>query len=226
MRSHFLATAKTFQTQQTHPTPKAQHSLGFFVFCALTGALPNKETTTNRRQTTVTTTKIKCSECGSFDTASYDDELIECLTCRHITFGDDPPDAYAIESWCVPASELADIAVAMCSPRKAPDSVTQAAWEEPSESKTIHDFVTICGVSPIVEVVMERYAMGGYGIQLWDNEGPLMTATRWIPGIPAGCVAIKDFDENAGCLEQLIARGVIEPPQEFLEGLPICRLRI
>lgn len=172
----------------------------------------------------MTTTKTKCPECGSFDTASYDDDLIECLTCRHITYSEDPPVSLVLESWCVSASELADIAFTVCSLMEAPDSATQAAWEEPHESKTIRDFVTICGVSPVVEVVLERYAMGGYGLQLWDSEGPLMTPTRWIPGIPAGCVAIKDFDENAGCLEQLIAQRVIEPPQEFLEGLPICRL--
>ena len=83
---------------------------------------------------------------------------------------------------------------------------------------------TICGVSPVVEVVKETYANGGIALQLWDHEGPLLTPTQWIPGIPAGCVAIKDYDENAGCLAQLMRDGVIAAPHQYLDGLPICRV--
>ena len=88
----------------------------------------------------------------------------------------------------------------------------------------IHNFVTICGISPEVEVVVEQYSNGGPGLQLWDHEGPLMTATVWVPGIPEGRVAIKDYAENQGCLEELIRHGVVDPPEAFLDGLPICRL--
>lgn len=97
--------------------------------------------------------------------------------------------------------------------------------EEPAATMTLHNFRTICGVSPVVEVVKETYAKGGTALQLWDHEGPLLTATQWIPRIPSKCVAIKDYAENQGCLAQLISHGVIEPPHEFLDGLPICRLR-
>jgi len=69
-----------------------------------------------------------------------------------------------------------------------------------------------------VDVVKERYANGGVGLQLWDHEGPLLT------GIPDGFVAIKDYEENDGCLAQLIAKSVIDQPIGFLNGYPICRL--
>lgn len=85
-------------------------------------------------------------------------------------------------------------------------------------------FIALAGVSPVVEVVRETYVNGGIGLQLWDHEGPLMTATVWIPGIPAACVAIKDYEENEGCLAQLIHHRVIYPPHTFLKGLPVCRL--
>jgi hypothetical protein len=91
-------------------------------------------------------------------------------------------------------------------------------------SITVANFVAICGVSPEVNVVKEHYANGGVGLQLWDHEGPLLTATQWIPGIPAGCVAIKDYEENEGCLGQLVRTGVIAPPHQFLNGYPICRV--
>lgn len=91
---------------------------------------------------------------------------------------------------------------------------------------TLRDIHTACGISPVVELVIESYAMGGIALQLWDHEGPLLTATLWIPGIPEGCVAIKDFDENEGILDQLIRQKVVDAPHVFLDGLPICRLQL
>ena len=156
----------------------------------------------------MTMTKNQCTECGAECIADIEDGWLECLCCRSIIHLDNTPHACC------------------CGHGRFPEDVPQDHWDDDSlESKTIHDFETVCGVSPNVEVVRERYANGGYGLQLWDNEGPLMTATRWIPGIPLGCVAIKDFDENAGCLEQLVAQGVIDPPHQYLDGYPICRLR-
>lgn len=96
--------------------------------------------------------------------------------------------------------------------------------QEAASSVSIRDFWTVAGVSPEVEVVKERYAKGGTGLQLWDHEGPLLTATHWLPGIPEGCVAVKDYEENEGCLAQLIAKGVLGRPERFQNGYPICRV--
>ena len=37
-------------------------------------------------------------------------------------------------------------------------------------------------------------------------------------------MAIKDYSENAGCLEQLVDHGIVDPPESFMDGLPVCRL--
>lgn len=56
-----------------------------------------------------------------------------------------------------------------------------------------------------------RYADGSPAIQLWDAQGPLATATVWLPEPPAeGCVWIKDWSENEGMLDSLALAGVIE----------------
>ena len=72
--------------------------------------------------------------------------------------------------------------------------------------------------------MVEEYRNGGVALQLWDHAGPLITATQWVPCIPEGHVAIKDHEENEGCLEQLIAQGVVGPRVMSIQGFPICRL--
>lgn len=52
----------------------------------------------------------------------------------------------------------------------------------------------------------------------------LMVASCLVPGIPEGCVAIKDFAENRGCLRELTNAGVVDDPHFFIAGIPICRL--
>ncbi|BCX49847.1 conserved hypothetical protein [Haloferula helveola] len=91
-------------------------------------------------------------------------------------------------------------------------------------SVTIPNFRTIAGVSPIAVVSIDDYTRGGIALRVIDHDGPLMTATVWVPGIPAGHVAIKDYPEHEGCLEQLIRHRVVEPTGDTLDGFPICRL--
>ncbi|MCH7226761.1 hypothetical protein [Haloferula sp. A504] len=88
----------------------------------------------------------------------------------------------------------------------------------------IPNFVSIFGVSPIAVVTIDDYARGGIALRVTDHDGPLMTATAWTPGIPPGHVAVKDYPDMDGCLDQLIRHRVVEPPKESLNGFPICRL--
>ena len=57
----------------------------------------------------------------------------------------------------------------------------------------------------------ETYRQGGDALQLWKDGELLATATVWLPTPPAeGCVWIKDWSENSGMLDSLVAAGVIE----------------
>lgn len=87
-------------------------------------------------------------------------------------------------------------------------------------------FRTHAGLSENVEIEVQSYARGGMGLQLWDSEGPLLTASTWIPGIPEGHVAIKNYSENEGCLEQLVQAGLILAPHFYISGFPVCRLNL
>jgi ribosomal protein L37AE/L43A len=204
-----------------HHTNQEPRIRGAFPFSAPAMALSR---TNNKPIEPMKMTKDQCPVCGDFSTVRYSDGSYECLNCRHVTYDTDPMESYVCESWLLPASQVADFAVSLCSPSKATQAVPQPAVEEQAGIITLHDFESVCGVSPMVEVVKETYANGGIALQLWDDDGPLLTATQWIPGIPAGCVAIKDYDENAGCLTQLIRHGVIAPPHLYLDGYPICRV--
>ena len=131
------------------------------------------------------------------------DGIYECYACRHL-FADDP-------SW--------GLGVGLESYTVRENTLRPPVW-----GAEIHDFRTVSGVYPKVEVLIERYARGGIALELWNDEGLLLTATVWLPGLPQGRVAIKDHSENAGCLEQLVDHGIVDPPESFMDGLPICRL--
>lgn len=58
-----------------------------------------------------------------------------------------------------------------------------------------------------------QYAYGGMAITLTEDDGaPLATATVFMKDDPPaqGCVWIKDWSENEGMLDSLVAAGVVE----------------
>ena len=61
-----------------------------------------------------------------------------------------------------------------------------------------------------------QYANGRTAIQLFDtaDHEPVCTATVNVPEVelPEGYVFIKNYSENEGILETLVAAGIIDPP--------------
>lgn len=178
------------------------------------------------------TTRDQCSACGAYSTASYSDGSYECLNCRQITYDPYSPATSAFESssWVYDLQPQRTRGRAQGnrtkpSRRSAPTGEFPASRPTERSSLTLHHFISLAGISEVVTVIKEPYRKGGIGLQLWDNEGPLMTATSWIPGIPEGHVAIKDYAENEGCLAELVRHGVVDPPIGYSGPFPICRLR-
>jgi hypothetical protein len=97
-----------------------------------------------------------------------------------------------------------------------------------NNSKFLPNFTCNCGVLRWVEVVKDYYPTGDLGLRLYVKaEGVrecLMVPTCLIPGIPEGCVAIRDEAENRGVLRELTNAGVIDDPHAFIGGIPICRV--
>lgn len=65
-------------------------------------------------------------------------------------------------------------------------------------------------------IVQAVYPHGGIALQLFEDNSdrtPHATATVCIPeaGIRAGQALIKDYEENAGMLEALVAAGIVRP---------------
>ncbi len=178
------------------------------------------------------TTRDQCPACGAFSTASYSDGSYECLNCRNVTYDPYSPATSAFEasSWVHDIRPKRSRSNKPDDPPKPSRRSTRIA-EEPATvppaltALTLRQFVTLAGISEVVTVLKEQYRNGGTALQLWDEEGPLITATSWIPGIPEGHVAIKDYAENEGCLAELLRHGVVDPPCGYLGGFPICRLR-
>ena len=128
---------------------------------------------------------------------SYDPITCECLECRELFHR---------------------------TPRQATSPQPPRVLERSERFITLSHF-TACGHrSERVEIEKTAYAKGGIALQMWDDEGPFMTITCWVPGVPSTCVAIKNYAENEGCLEQLQQAGVIAPPHSYRSGLPICQL--
>ena len=76
-----------------------------------------------------------------------------------------------------------------------------------------------------------QYGNGRVALSLVDEDGPVATATVNLPGVKLGPnqVAIKDYAENEGLLEALVAAGVVKPTGEkvrsgFVE-IAICELQ-
>lgn len=89
---------------------------------------------------------------------------------------------------------------------------------------TISNFQTVSGFSLLAVVSIDTYSRGGIALRVIDENGPLMTLTAWTEGIPPGHVAIRNYPEARGCLDQLIRHRVVEPTGKLLDGFPICRL--
>jgi hypothetical protein len=144
-----------------------------------------------------TISKAECPNCGSNSMVSHDEITSECLECRELFHRTQPGEALT-----------------------GPPRVLKH-----TERFIILSHFTVCGHrSERVEIEKTTYSKGGVALQLWDEDGPLMTATSWVPRVPANCVAIKTYAENEGCLEQLQQAGVIAPPHSYRSGLPICQL--
>lgn len=80
-------------------------------------------------------------------------------------------------------------------------------------------------------VQKRRYDNGRVALSLVDEEGPVATATVNLPDVTLGRnqVAIKDWSENEGMLDALVAAGVVKPTGHkvrsgFVE-VPICELQ-
>jgi hypothetical protein len=69
-----------------------------------------------------------------------------------------------------------------------------------------------------------NYAHGGRVIQLYDEEGPYMTASVCIPGIKLAKdeTCIKDYSENEGILDALIEAGIVEKTGSVAYSGYIC----
>jgi hypothetical protein len=75
-----------------------------------------------------------------------------------------------------------------------------------------------------------EYRAGGPALHLASAEDgePIATATVWLPNIPAGCVAIKNYSENEGMLPALVSAGVVSKPINYISSgfvtIPVCKL--
>ena len=68
-------------------------------------------------------------------------------------------------------------------------------------------------------------------LSLVDEEGPVATATVNLPDVPLGKnqVLIKNWSENEGMLDALVAAGVVKPTGETVRSgfveVPVCELQ-
>lgn len=62
-----------------------------------------------------------------------------------------------------------------------------------------------------VDVVKAEYEKGGIALIAVESKSGMefATLTSWIPGIPEGQVAIKNYSENEGFAQQLVDQGVV-----------------
>lgn len=78
-----------------------------------------------------------------------------------------------------------------------------------------------------------QYDNGRPALQLIDAEdgSPIATATVNLPDLPAGPnqVFIKDYSENVGMLDALVAAGVVKPTGQMVRSgyveVPVCELQ-
>ena len=81
---------------------------------------------------------------------------------------------------------------------------------------------------------VDQYSNGRPCLRLFDrkNHSPVAVATVNIPDadVPDGCVTVKDYSENEGMLDALIAADIVgQPVGEISSGFvrtPVCPLLI
>jgi hypothetical protein len=107
---------------------KASHPRGFSILGVHLGSIhePNTKPMTNMK----TTTTEQCPECGAYCTISAADEWLECLNCSRISCDRDPPDSLVWESCHLPAADLEELAMELCSA-----SLTEHAYEQVADPR-------------------------------------------------------------------------------------------
>lgn len=94
----------------------------------------------------------------------------------------------------------------------------------------------INGKSVPMEIVKARYAANNnicLTLYYHDSDNSYspycMLTTNTMHKLPKNHVAIKDYGENVGVLEKLIANEIVEIPTEYIPSgyvvLPICKLK-
>lgn len=66
-----------------------------------------------------------------------------------------------------------------------------------------------------LNVFLTEYATGNKAIQLFDEEGPYMTASVNIDGLRKKEIAIKDYSENEGIYDALVDAEIICEAHRF-----------
>ncbi len=143
------------------------------------------------------TTKDHCPLCGSAATLHVTDDSIHCLECDRFTHYLD--------------SSEPEVPPATFNPRKV-----------------LRNFTCVLGRLPRVEVVKRQYTTGEIALyieaEFHGSRETVMVASCWVPGIPEGCVAIKEHSENEGVLSELTNAGAVDDPEFYLGGIPVCRV--
>lgn len=87
---------------------------------------------------------------------------------------------------------------------------------------------------PVALVEEKYYTNGATVVQAYDEEGPFCTLSVNLPEsamLPKGAFYAKNWSENTGFVEQLLAQGVIEPVNApvassgFIEEIRAYRLK-
>lgn len=76
-------------------------------------------------------------------------------------------------------------------------------------------------------VMRKKYFNGNLAIELYDNEGPVASATvNFAEGLPQNVAYIKDYGENVGMLDALKKAGIVTRVVSYkLSGyivVPLC----
>lgn len=82
------------------------------------------------------------------------------------------------------------------------------------------------------QIVKEEYHNGNMALSLYKRSDKSYHSTLSInvsDSLPEGCVAIKDYSENAGMLQMLINNDVLSEPLYHVRsgfvGVPVCYLK-
>ena len=94
-----------------------------------------------------------------------------------------------------------------------------------------YGMITVRFLDTDCTVQKRQYSNGRVALSLVDEEGPVATATVNLPGVPLGKnqVLIKDYSENEGILDALVAAGVVKSTGQMVRSgfveVPVCELQ-